>query len=172
MSHEKQAKELLSALMTRNPSQHEVALVVTCFQSIEQAQAERIAELERMNARLREALEFIATKCSLASDPVAWPIAWDVIARTRQVSAETAVGGQVTEGSLHRRAPTADFVAELEIAKSEIHQVVKALQPWVSGNPDRAHLDLAHFSACLFRAWGAVAKVIRGIAEPTVQEKK
>lgn len=71
MNYEKKAEELLHALMTRSPSQHEIALVVSCFQSIERAHAERvIEEMKRKeaateqfitcaaeNARLREALE-------------------------------------------------------------------------------------------------------------------
>lgn len=56
---------------------------------------------------------------------------------------------------------------ELDVAKSECHQILIALKPWISGNPDRSHLDLAHFSSCAFRAWGAVGAALRYIDTPS-----
>jgi hypothetical protein len=52
-----------------------------------------------------------------------------------------------------------DALEHLRVAKEESHQVMVALKPWIDGNPDRSHLDLAHFSACAFRAWGAIIHV-------------
>lgn len=49
----------------------------------------------------------------------------------------------------------------LTVAESECHQILEALKPWISGNPDRTHLDLAHLSNCSFRAWGALLSMLR-----------
>jgi hypothetical protein len=65
-----------------------------------------------------------------------------------------------------------ELIAELEVAKAETHQIMKALEPWIGGNPDRSHLDLAHFSACAFRAWGATIKVIEELERAYPRKEK
>jgi hypothetical protein len=51
-------------------------------------------------------------------------------------------------------------ISELKLAKSEIHQVLEATKPWVSGNPDSSRLDLCHLNACSLRAWGMVIRAL------------
>lgn len=58
-----------------------------------------------------------------------------------------------------------EAVKNLEVIKSEAHQPMVALKPWIDGDPDRSHLDLAHLSACSFRAWGAAISALAALRE-------
>lgn len=56
---------------------------VTELRRLEQDDVDLICDLKIENARLLQALEFIANKCSLASDPVAWPVAYKAVKETK-----------------------------------------------------------------------------------------